>query len=609
MVLSGSRFTIDAETEFNGIDDLSTLVTGTSVNVTFAPPQDGSFLAIELEVEEEGTDADGDAEVIGTITSVTAENVEVNGLLFALNADTRIEGPRGAILAADLYSGLIVEVQGRRQADGDPIAEKIKIETELETGLKVKGEIADLTESTIKIGDVTALVTAETIISGERDAVLSFAGLQLGALAEAELLKDADGTLTALRIEVENPFEARDVEIAGHIEAVSASEITVGGLAFSIDAGTEVEARKDASITAADLSVGQAVRVKGYDTTGGTRVATHVRVKERVHAEGELEGPITAVQAGVVEVAGTRLRLAPQTRIKGSKDLSTLQAGQRVEVDFRLLGDGSRLALHIKPEDDQRTDVLFKGIVGSVGTESFVAAGIDLGVTSETVLSDAAGASITLADLPVGAMVRVQAEVVSGTLVALQVRAAEAAVMAGAVQARGAGTVQVAGRDVAITAETRVFGRDNTELSLDDVQPGAFIEVLAISQGGTASKAAATTATAESIQVKQGVNSTAREDEAALPEAFVLEQNYPNPFNPATTIGFRLPQQMRVTLKVYNVLGQEVATLLRGTLPAGLHEAQWNGQNGSGQTAASGLYLYRLEAGGQVQTRLMTLVK
>ena len=96
------------------------------------------------------------------------------------------------------------------------------------------------------------------------------------------------------------------------------------------------------------------------------------------------------------------------------------------------------------------------------------------------------------------------------------------------------------------------------------------------------------------------------EDEPELPEAYALAQNYPNPFNPATNIRFRLPQAEQVTLRVFDVLGREVAALLDNTsLAGGEHTVRFDA---SGLT--SGVYLYRLEAGASfVQTRRMMLVK
>jgi hypothetical protein len=83
-----------------------------------------------------------------------------------------------------------------------------------------------------------------------------------------------------------------------------------------------------------------------------------------------------------------------------------------------------------------------------------------------------------------------------------------------------------------------------------------------------------------------------------IPATFGLAQNYPNPFNPATRISFALPEAASVTLKVYNVLGQEVVTLAQETREAGYHEVVWNGRNSLGQSVGSGVYFYRLEAKG-----------
>ncbi|MBD3401733.1 T9SS type A sorting domain-containing protein [candidate division GN15 bacterium] len=98
-------------------------------------------------------------------------------------------------------------------------------------------------------------------------------------------------------------------------------------------------------------------------------------------------------------------------------------------------------------------------------------------------------------------------------------------------------------------------------------------------------------------------------DEPILPEEVALHQNYPNPFNPETRIAFELPVSGRVRLSVYNVLGQEVTTLIDSDLGAGRHEVSWRGTDRSGQAVSSGIYLYRLETQAQVLTRKMMLLK
>ena len=96
---------------------------------------------------------------------------------------------------------------------------------------------------------------------------------------------------------------------------------------------------------------------------------------------------------------------------------------------------------------------------------------------------------------------------------------------------------------------------------------------------------------------------------SGVPTEFKLDSNYPNPFNPSTTITYHLPQATRVTLDVYNVTGQRVAQLVAQEQGAGVHQAVWDGRDASGTPVASGVYLYRIEAGSFRQTQKMTLLK
>jgi hypothetical protein len=122
---------------------------------------------------------------------------------------------------------------------------------------------------------------------------------------------------------------------------------------------------------------------------------------------------------------------------------------------------------------------------------------------------------------------------------------------------------------------------------------------------------------ADTLQPDNGVinidrNSTAWSGQMAtsvrlskeLPKEFVLMQNYPNPFNPATVIRYSLPVQSYVSLKVYDVLGREIATLVSEVLPAGTYEQRWNAAG-----VSSGVYFYRLKAGGFVETKKLVLLR
>jgi len=102
----------------------------------------------------------------------------------------------------------------------------------------------------------------------------------------------------------------------------------------------------------------------------------------------------------------------------------------------------------------------------------------------------------------------------------------------------------------------------------------------------------------------EGLVLSVQNDPSVVPMAFGLEQNYPNPFNPSTTIRYALPHRSHVTLTVFSILGQQITTLVNGDIDAGYHTVQFDGSE-----LASGVYLYRMQAGNFVQTRKLLLVR
>ena len=93
-------------------------------------------------------------------------------------------------------------------------------------------------------------------------------------------------------------------------------------------------------------------------------------------------------------------------------------------------------------------------------------------------------------------------------------------------------------------------------------------------------------------------------NEAVLPTQFKLEQNYPNPFNPSTIIKFGIPERCNVLIKIYDLLGSEVTTLLNQELGIGWYDLTFNA-NG----LSSGFYIYRMKAGNYISTKKMLMIK
>jgi len=98
-------------------------------------------------------------------------------------------------------------------------------------------------------------------------------------------------------------------------------------------------------------------------------------------------------------------------------------------------------------------------------------------------------------------------------------------------------------------------------------------------------------------------------DDQTLPKAYELSQNYPNPFNPSTTVKFYNSQKGHVSLTIYNIMGQNVRTLVDQDMDIGWQEAVWDGLDNSGEHCSSGLYFYKMDANDFSQTKKMLLVK
>lgn len=115
-----------------------------------------------------------------------------------------------------------------------------------------------------------------------------------------------------------------------------------------------------------------------------------------------------------------------------------------------------------------------------------------------------------------------------------------------------------------------------------------------------------------SVTVTDGGFSRLSETESesnAIPGDFALGQNYPNPFNPSTTISYQLSEGTSVRIAIYDLMGREVRELVNGHKSEGTYQVVWDGLNSSGSTVASGVYLYKMEAGDFVQTRKLILAK
>jgi hypothetical protein len=148
-----------------------------------------------------------------------------------------------------------------------------------------------------------------------------------------------------------------------------------------------------------------------------------------------------------------------------------------------------------------------------------------------------------------------------------------------------------------------VYGDDMSTNRVDGARPG---EALTFEVNGMAATVSGNTRWTEQESNEVTVFAAGANP---LPTGYALLQNYPNPFNPSTNIQFRLPEASEVNLTIYNVLGQEVRSLVAGVKEAGTHTIEWDGRDDNGSTVQSGMYFYRLQTPSFTEARKMTVLK
>jgi len=116
------------------------------------------------------------------------------------------------------------------------------------------------------------------------------------------------------------------------------------------------------------------------------------------------------------------------------------------------------------------------------------------------------------------------------------------------------------------------------------------------------------------VLLGEGLIISVHNNSSGIPESFALYQNFPNPFNPTTTIRYEIPKLSFVTLRVYDLLGNEMTTLVSAEKPAGYYEIEFSATSrsasgGDALNLPSGIYFYKLQAGSFVETKKMVLLK
>lgn len=279
--------------------------------------------------------------------------------------------------------------------------------------IEVRGPVESLTASTLTVASHEITVCSATRIEGEHDVIVPFSSLRVGDLVEVEARVQADGTMFAVKIQIEDHNEK--VELKGTIQAIGSDSLVVGGTTVVVSDATLIRDEHDRTAMFTDLVVGMLVEIEGTRQTDASILATKIDIDDRDDEEEvHLEATIEAVGSGWIQVLGRIVYMQSTTTLEGrdhqSISFSDLIVGIKVEVEGTAQPDGSVLARKIKADvtggGDSSSDMT--GRITALSKKYIDVDTRHFSWRPSTRVQDASGNRLRPSDLSVGQQVRVE---------------------------------------------------------------------------------------------------------------------------------------------------------------------------------------------------------
>lgn len=609
LTVNNTVFVVNSSTiiisEEHGMLTLNDLTIGVKVSVRGFLREDSTYTALLIKVEDKDL-AETDLELHGTISMVDSNSIVVSNVRCYVDSSTVIFSYNGSLLnLSDLQAGYVVEVKAVLQTDGTYRAVRIKLLNDMrEEEIEIHGTIDAVNSNNISVGSYTIYINSETKIYSQTGQTLSFGDLTAGMYVKVHAFVQM-GNYYASIIKVRDQNKTK-IHVTGAIDSIEGNNITVQGVVFLTDANTEILSSDRTPMALSDLKAGQIVSVRAVLQLDGTKYAVQIRVNSYWRSAVIVEGPIDSLSGNSISVSGRTFLVDSSTVVIGNGtgmiDFASLTLGLNVEVKGTFDSSGILKARLIKVHEDHEYEV--QGKIDSVGTTMIVVAGLTIYTDGNTVYYDEFDNLVTFDSLKAGQFVEVQytkTALNENLAVKIEIEEQPGSVeFSGLVTSSSSGRVNFSNMSFSISSNTVFISSTYTPILSSQINAGQTVYVWASTdQNGNLE--------AQQVQVISGeVTEVAdRGKESKVPAEFRLFQNYPNPFNPTTKISFTLAGNDKVTLKVYNVIGQEVAVLINGRqLSAGQHVVDFNGSN-----LSSGVYFYLLKAGSEVQIKKMILLK
>lgn len=600
-------FFVDSTTiilkEGKGVIALSGLAVGDQVEIRGFRRPDSTYLALTIKVENNDF-GQKVLELDGAITAISANSFVVSNVTVYVDSSTVVFADEGMMLGfSDLKVGDQVEVKATLQSNGHYLAARVKLENdESKKEIELEGFIQTVNSDNITVGGYTIYVNSQTKIYDQFKHSISFSDLKVGTfVAIKAYLQTKNYFATSIKVRDKSKTE---IHVTGAIDSINGSSITVKGTVFVTDQNTEFLDNNRIQITINDLKVGQIVNVDAVVQSGNQNYALKVKVEDFWRSTIIVEGTIDNLTANSLTVSSKIFAVDSTTVIVGNGtgviNFLSLTLGMKVEVKGKLDANGKLIAKLIKVHSDNEFEVY--GKIDSLKSKQLVIAGLTITVDNNTVYYNEFDKVVSFDSLKVNQYVEVKYVKVGLTEnLAVRIEIEKEPNMVefnGAVTSAIANNIQLSVPSFSVSSNTVFISSSFTQIQSSSIQVGQSVTVWATQDQSGNLKA---------VQVQQvsGAVTSVSDGSKDLPVSYELKQNYPNPFNPSTNITFTLAKPENVTLKVFNIIGQVVATLVNGPMNAGSHLVVFNASN-----LASGVYFYRLKVGDNfVSIKKMVLLK
>ena len=411
----------------------SDLFVGQIVEIRADLQGDGTWLASHIKVEDNVRGND-EVEFTGNVDGIDSTSITVNGTTFTVDQQTVVlDNNNNSIDFATLAVGQLVEIKGFRQSDGSILAVRIKIEDRNDDEVELTGEIESIDGNLVVVAGLTFVVGDNTVILDNDNLPITLADLSVGLIVEIRADVQADGSLLASDIKIEDRLED-EVEVRGVADSVSDSALVVLGRTFNVVASTGIVDHNGAPINLSAIVAGSVVEVTANLLPGGMLVAVRIEREDDDPTRVRVQGPVDAVHPDTLNIAGIYLLLSSTTEVVdqdgNAAALSDLEAGQSVDVDA--VGQDNGLPVATRVEIKRVANVT--GSITRVTDNSLDMAGATITLDANTIVLGVQNERLTLSDLRDGQFVKVRAEISGASSRATTVELLQGSVLSVAVE-------------------------------------------------------------------------------------------------------------------------------------------------------------------------------